>query len=310
MRLLTRSDFDGLACAVLLREVGLVEAYRFVHPKDVQDGKVEVTANDVLANVPYAAGCGLWFDHHHSEQGRAAHSGSFEGAFRQAPSCARVIWDYYGGRERFSDRLEPLMQAVDRADSANLTVSDIEDPREWILLSYVMDPRTGLGRYRDYRISNYQLMEELVERCRSMQISEILELPDVRERLARYHEQTDLFREMVRRNAAVHGNVVVIDLRNEPEIFAGNRFVVYTMYPEGNVSLQVMWGLKQQNTVFTAGHSITNRTCRTNIGELMLRYGGGGHRGVGTCQVPHEEAEGVLSELVEQLREPAAATAS
>lgn len=309
MRLLTRSDFDGLVCAVLLREAGLVDEYRFVHPKDVQDGKVEVGANDILANVPYAPGCGLWFDHHFSEQKRASHPAHFQGAFRQAPSCARVIWDYYGGREKFGERFEEMMASVDRSDSGNLTVADIEEPRDWILLSYVMDPRTGLGRYKDYRISNYQLMEDLVERCRSLPIGEILELPDVRERLRRYHEQTGLFKEMVRRCATVHGNVVVLDLRNEPEIFAGNRFVVYTMFPDVNVSIQVIWGLKQQNTVFTVGHSITNRTCLSNVGELMLRYGGGGHRGVGTCQVPNEDAERVLAEILEELREaePAAA---
>jgi nanoRNase/pAp phosphatase (c-di-AMP/oligoRNAs hydrolase) len=304
MRLITRSDFDGLVCAVLLREAQLVEDYRFVHPKDVQDGSIAVNSDDVLANVPYAAGCGLWFDHHLSEQSRGAHPDSFEGDFREAPSCARVIWDYYGGRERFGAHFEPMMEAVDRSDSANLTVDDIERPEGWILLSYVMDPRTGLGRYRDYRVSNYQLMEALVEECRSRPIDEILQLPDVQERLKRYHEQTDLFRAMVRRNSTPHGNVVLLDLRDEPEIFAGNRFVVYTMYPEANVSIQAIWGLKQQNTVFTVGHSITNRTCRTNVGDLMLQYGGGGHRGVGTCQVPNELAERTLQELIDALKEP------
>jgi nanoRNase/pAp phosphatase (c-di-AMP/oligoRNAs hydrolase) len=302
MRLLTRSDFDGLVCAFLLKELDLIDSYQFVHPKDVQEGRVEVGRNDVLANVPYVPGCGLWFDHHSSEQTRALHAEGYEGCFRQAPSCARVIWDYYGGHDRFGKNLDSLMESVDRADSGNLRVEDIEAPQGWILLSYVMDPRTGLGRYRDYRISNYRLMEELVEHCRTLPAEEILALPDVRERIERYHSQTDLFRDMVRRNAALHGNVVVLDLRGEEEIFAGNRFVVYTMFPQANVSIQVIWGLKKQNVVMTCGHSITNRTSRTDIGKLMLEYGGGGHRAVGTCQVPIEDAERVLGELIARMR--------
>lgn len=301
MRLLTRSDFDGLVCAVLLKELGLIDGYQFVHPKDVQDGKVEVTKDDVLANIPYVPGCGLWFDHHSSEQARSLHADGYQGCFRQAPSCARVIWDYYGGHVRFSKKLDSLMVAVDKADSADLNVQDVEDPSDWILLSYVMDPRTGLGRYRDYRISNYKLMEELVELCRTRPAEEILALPDVQERVVRYREQTALFKEMVRRNSTLQGNVVVLDLRNEEEIFAGNRFVIYTMFPTANVSIQVIWGLRKQNTVMTCGHSIINRSSKTDIGKLMLEYGGGGHRAVGTCQVPTEDAERVLSELIARM---------
>lgn len=303
MRLLTRSDFDGLACAVLLKELGLIDGYKFVHPKDMQDGKIEVTSNDVLANVPYVPGCGLWFDHHLSEQKRVSNVTEFEGSFKEAPSCARVIWDYYGGHDKFSSHLDPMMEAVDKCDSANLDTEDIENPQGWILLSYVMDSRTGLGRYRDYRISNYQLMEEMVEHCRSKSIEEILALPDVQERLERYHEQTALFREMISANATQHGNVVVVDLRNQDEIFAGNRFVLYTMFPTANISIQVMWGFQKQNIVMTCGHSITNRTSKTNVGNLMLEYGGGGHRAVGTCQVPEEKAEEVLQTLITRMNQ-------
>lgn len=302
MRLLTRSDFDGLVCAVLLRERGLVDSYRFVHPKDMQDGIVEVGPNDVLANVPYVAGCGLWFDHHSSEQVRSAHPKGVPGCFRQAPSCARVIWDYYGGHASFSPRFDAMMEAVDRSDSGQLTVEDIENPRDWILLSYVMDPRTGLGRYHDYRISNYQLMEQLVEHCRRLPIEDILVLPDVRERLARYYEQTENFRQMVLENAVQLDNVVVLDLREQPEIFAGNRFVIYTLFPTANISVQVMWGKARQNVVITCGHSIIHRTSRTDVGRLMLEYGGGGHRTVGTCQVPTAQADRILREIVDRIR--------
>lgn len=302
MRLLTRSDFDGLACAVLLKDVGLIDRYKFVHPKDIQDGKVEVTDNDVLANVPFVPGCGLWFDHHTSEQSRLQEIGEFEGCYREAPSCARVIWDFYDGLNTFDEHFTQLMTAVDKSDSGDLVTEDIESPRDWILLSYVMDPRTGLGRYRDYRISNYQLMEDLVEQCRNRTIGEILLLPDVQERVKRYYEQTGLFRAMVRKRAHQTENVVLVDLREQDEIYSGNRFVVYTMFPDANISVQLMWGINKQNIVISCGHSVTNRTSKTNVGELMLKYGGGGHRQVGTCQVPVEDADATVASIVAQLK--------
>jgi oligoribonuclease NrnB/cAMP/cGMP phosphodiesterase (DHH superfamily) len=302
MRLLTRSDFDGLVCAVLLKDVGLIDRYKFVHPKDIQDGKVEVTENDVLANIPYVRGCGLWFDHHASEVTRVPEVKNFDGSFKESPSCARVIWDFYGGHDTFGEHLDSLMEAVDKSDSANLSVEDIEDPKDWILLSYVMDPRTGLGRYRDYRISNYQLMENCVEWCRHRTPEEILAMPDVQERLTRYFEQTDHFRDMVRENATQEGNVVVLDLREQEEIYAGNRFVIYTMFPTANISMQIMWGFQKQNIVFSVGHSVTNRSSKTNVGDLMLKYGGGGHRAVGTCQVATADAERVRDELIARMR--------
>ncbi len=301
MRLLTRSDFDGLACAVLLKEIDLIGSYKFVHPKDIQDGQIEVGANDILANVPFVPGCGLWFDHHLSERKRINTVAEFTGSFKEAPSCARVIWDYYGGHAKFGHHLDDMMLAVDKCDSADLNTDDIENPQGWVLLSFMMDPRTGLGRFRDYRISNYQLMEELVEHCRSKNITEILTLPDVKERLTRYHEQTALFRDMIRATAKQQGNVVVVDLRDQEEIYAGNRFVLYTMFPTANVSIQTMWGFQKQNIVMTCGHSITNRTSKTDIGSLMLEYGGGGHRGAGTCQVAVERADEVLQQLVARM---------
>ncbi len=303
MRLLTRSDFDGLICAVLLREAGIMDDWKFVHPKDVQDGKVAATDNDSRANVPYAPGCGLWFDHHSSEQERLDFNFSFQGASRLAPSCARVIWDYYGGHATFPERFDSMLDHVDRCDSGNLTVEEIENPAGWILLSFIMDPRTGLGRYRDYRISNYQLMEKLVEMCRTKDVESILKDPDVAERIDRYYKQDALFRAMLRKRGTVHGNVVLLDFREQDEIYTGNRFVVYTMFPECNVSVQVIWGKLKQNTVITVGHSITNRTCKTDVGALMLEYGGGGHAKVGTCQVDTVVAEKALADIMDRLRQ-------
>ncbi len=300
MQLITRSDFDGLVCAVLLKEAGIIDSYRFAHPKDVQDGKIEVSENDVLANIPFVKGCGLWFDHHMSEDERNMFNTEFKGASRWEKSCARVIYDYYGGANRFVG-IEDMMIAVDKTDSGDLTVEEILHPKDWILLSFMMDPRTGLGRYKDYRISNYQLMEQLIDMCRTMKIEEILANPDVNQRVVRYFEQEELYRKMIIDNAKVNGKVLVIDLRNTEEILTGNRFVEYSLFPEVLTSVRVMWGLNKQNTVFAVGHSIIKRGSKVNVGSLMLKNGGGGHFQVGTCQVTNERSEKALEEVVTAL---------
>jgi len=302
MRLLTRSDFDGLACAVLLDELGLVDERKFVHPKDVQDGLVAVTENDIIANLPYVEGCGLWFDHHVSEEERGSLNKSFKGESRPALSCARVIYDYYGGREKFGPHFDDLMAAVDKADAALFTPDEVLNPTGWVLLSFIMDPRTGLGRFRDYRISNYQLMEEMIKYCRTMKVEQILALPDVVERVQRYFEQEAGFREMLKAHTRVEGNVIITDLRGEETILSGNRFVVYALYPEQNISIWCIDGKGKQNCVFSVGHSIINRTSKTNVGSLMLKHGGGGHRMVGTCQVPYDSADAVMQELIATMR--------
>ncbi len=303
MRLLTRSDFDGLASAVLLVENGIIDSYKFVHPKDVQDGKVAVTSNDVLANIPYVAGCGLWFDHHASEDERLEiEKLSFEGACRPAPSSAQVIWDYYDGGKTFKKHLLPLLDAVNKSDSGNLTREEILNPKGWILISFLMDPRTGLGRFRDYRISNYQLMEDMIQYCRTKTDEDILLIPDVQERSKRYFKQQELFEEMLKRCCEIHGNVIITNLMNEETIYSGNRFLVFALYPEQNIEVRVMWGKNKKNVVFTCGHSILNRTSQTNVGKLMLEYGGGGHEKVGTCQVPIEDWERVLEEIVNRMQ--------
>lgn len=302
MRLLTRSDFDGLACAVLLKEKGLIDEKKFVHPKDVQDGLIEVTENDILVNLPYVEGCGLWFDHHSSEEQRLQlRPDQFKGSSQEAPSTARLIYNYYGGEEVFG-HLEELMAAVDKADSGSFTREEIEDPRGWVLLSFIMDPRTGLGRFRDYRISNYQLMGDMIDYCRTIKIEQILELPDVQERITRYFEQVTSFKEMVEKHSYTDGNVLVTDLRGVENIYSSNRFLIYTLFPEQNISIWMIDGKNKQNCVFAVGHSIINRTSRTDVGSLMLKFGGGGHKKVGTCQVPYEEAQETLSFLVSQMK--------
>ncbi len=295
MRLVTRSDFDGLVCATLLKHLDIIDDYLFAHPKDLQDGKVEVSKKDVLANVPYVEGCGLWFDHHTSETDRLGEI-EFEGESKPLPSCARVIYEYYGA-DKFPAHFISMMDAVDKVDSANLSAEEISNPTGWILLGYIMDPRTGLGRYRDYRISNYQLMLDMIEYCRSMTAEEIVEIEDVKERIEKYHKDEPKFIQMLKDNTTVYDNALVLDLRNQDPIYCGNRFLVYSLFPDCNISIRIIWGFKKQNVVFTVGHSILNRTSKTDVGKLMLSFGGGGHKAVGTCQV----SEGEVSETIKKM---------
>lgn len=302
MRLVTRSDFDGLGCAAILKEVSSLDDIKFVHPKDVQDGKIEVSEDDILANIPYVKGCGLWFDHHSSEFERKEF-GDFKGVSDpSAPSAARVIYEYYGGYEKIQNpHLDSLIKAVDKADSADFTAEEILNPEGWVLLSFIMDPRTGLGRYRDYRISNYALMMDMIDYCLKMTDAEILALPDVQERAKRYFEQDEQFKQMLLANSHTEDNVVIVDLREQEEIFTGNRFLLYSLYPEQNISIQVMWGFQKQNIVITCGYSVIKKDATFNIGSLMLKHGGGGHRKVGTCQVPVDQAEQIIKDIIAEL---------
>ncbi len=301
-RLLTRSDMDGLVCAVLLKEMGMLGEIVFHHPKDVQDGKVAVTERDILTNLPYVPGCGMCFDHHASEglrnDGKATPNYILKA---DAKSAARVVYDHYGGKARFPRVSDAMMDAVDKADSAGFSMDDVLNPRGWELLSFLMDARTGLGRFREFRVSNYQLMMMLIDCCRDLSIDQILALPDVKERVDLFFAQHALFREQIARVAEVHDNLVVLDLRNEPTIYAGNRFVVYAMYPQCDISMHVMWGREKMNTVYTVGKSIFDRGNKLMVGELMLSHGGGGHHAAGTCQGDNATAEAMKQHLIEQI---------
>jgi nanoRNase/pAp phosphatase (c-di-AMP/oligoRNAs hydrolase) len=300
MRLITRADFDGLACGALLLHLGLIDKWEFVHPKDVQDGLVQVTDNDVLANIPYVKGCKLWFDHHSSESERLGQRAYFEGVSRKAPSCARVIYEYYGGDAKLG-RFGSMIHYVDKVDSGNLIPDEILYPHGWVLLGFIMDPRTGLGRFRDFTISNIELMKELARACAEKDIDEILALPDVKERTDVYREQATLFHEMLKQRAKVEGNAIVVDLRGVDPINAGNRFLIYTLFPDQNMSIWVVDG-RNKNAAITVGHSIINRSATVNVGSLMLHYGGGGHDKVGTCQVPYADADRIIAEIIEKVK--------
>ncbi|MDR1778009.1 MAG: exopolyphosphatase [Desulfovibrio sp.] len=300
-RLVTRSDFDGLVCAVLLKELDMLDSIKFVHPKDMQDGKVEIGDNDITTNLPYIKAAHLVFDHHLSETMRNAGRPDNYIIDPKAPSAARVVYEYYGGATNFPNVSAELMRAVDQADSARYSKEDILQPTRWTLLNYIMDPRTGLGRFRQFRISNYELMMQLIDDCRTLDIDQILNSADVRERTELYFEQQPKAIGQIQSCATVHNKLVVLDLRHEDPIWCTNRFMIYALFPQCNISMHVLWGLKQQNTVFAIGKSILDRSCPINVGEITLSYGGGGHMAAGTCQVPNEEAKKTLAELTSKL---------
>lgn len=302
-RLVTRSDFDGLVCAMLLRELDLIGDIKFVHPKDVQDGKVELSENDITTNLPYDKRVGLAFDHHESELLRNKPE-EYEGKYiidGDAKSAARVVYEYYGGKDTFKRVSEEIMLAVDKGDSADFTEDEILNPTDWVLMNFLMDARTGLGRFHNFRISNYDLMMELIDYCVDHDIKQVLELPDVKERVEMYFEQQELFKEQLKKITKIYDKVAVIDLRNEETIYTGNRFMVYAMWPEVELSVHVAWGFKKQNTAVMIGKSIINRSSNFNIGELCLSYGGGGHANAGTCQLDNDKIDAELPNIIAKL---------
>ncbi len=300
-RLVTRSDFDGLVCAVLFKELDMIDEIKFVHPKDMQDGYILISDRDITTNLPYVKGVHLAFDHHLSETIRIDEKPENHIINPEAPSAARVVYDYYGGKEKFQSIADDMMVAVDKADSAQFSKEEILDATGWTLLNYIMDARTGLGRFKSFTISNYQLMMKLIDYCRDHTVEQIIDLPDVKERVDLYLEHNEKAKDQIQRCTTVHKNLAVLDLREEETIYAVNRFMIYALYPDINVSIHVMWGLNKLNTVFAVGKSIINRSSNTNIGELMLQYGGGGHMNAGTCQLDNDRAETVKEELIARI---------
>lgn len=300
-RLVTRSDFDGLVCAMIFKEMDMIDDIKFVHPKDMQDGLIAVSDRDISTNLPFVEGIHLAFDHHESEVTRVGGKKPNHIIDGGAPSAARVVYNYYGGKEKLPRIRTEIMEAVDKADSAQFTMEDILEPSGWVLLSYLMDARTGLGRFHDFRISNYELMMELIDYCLEHSIEDILKLPDVEERVKMYFEQQDLFKAQIEKVHKIYGDVVVLYLKDEETIYTGNRFLVYAMYPQTKISIHVMWGLKKQNTAITIGKSIVDRSSQVNIGDICLKYGGGGHKNAGTCQLDNEKVDELLPQIIDLL---------
>ena len=301
-RLVTRSDMDGLVCAVILKQLNLIDEITFVHPKDMQDGKIEITSNDIITNLPYCKEAHIVFDHHESETIRNEKADNHV-IIADAPSAARVVYDYYGGKQKLPNISELMMSAVDKADAAQFSVDEILHPEGWELLSFIMDSRTGLGRFRDFRISNYQLMMDLIDYCIDHDIDDIMKLPDVVERTDLYKSYEDKFRMQLEDCSIMYNNLIVLDLRDEEVIYPGNRFIMYAVNPEINISIHVLNGFQNQNTVFAIGKSIVNRNSNTNIGELCLKYGGGGHHAAGTCQIDNDKAEAILEDIIEKINQ-------
>ena len=301
-RLVTRSDMDGLVCGTLLQYLGIIDEISFVHPKDMQDGNVEITEDDITTNLPYVEGVHLAFDHHYSETIRnEEHENHI--IIPDAPSAAEVVYQYYGGDEKFPTRFKEMMDAANKADSAQFSKEDILNPKGWELLSFLMDSRTGLGRFKNFTVSNYQLMMDLVNHCAKLTIDEIMELPDVKERVDLYFQYEKEFIAQLKNTSTIHKNLVIIDYKNEDIIYPGNRFMIYALYPEVNISIHSVWGKNKQNIVYSTGKSIINKTSKTNVGELMLKYGGGGHEAAGGCQPSLEEAPKILEELIEKINQ-------
>lgn len=301
-RLVTRSDMDGLVCGTLLKYLDIVDEITFVHPKDMQDGKIEITQNDITTNLPYVEGVHLAFDHHFSETLRNEKKDNHI-IDANAASAAQVVYEYYNGDEVFPGYFTSMMIGANKADSADFTYDDIVEPRAWALLSFLMDSRTGLGRFKDFRISNYQLMMDLIDYCAKHNIDEILELPDVKERVEVYFKYEEKFKEQLKRCTKVYGNLLVIDYREEEIIYPGNRFMVYTLFPKQNISIHIFAAKNKDKVVFSTGKSIINKTSKTNIGELMLENEGGGHKNAGACQIYKEEAEEVLEKLIKKINQ-------
>jgi len=299
MNLITRSDFDGLTCAVLLKEVEIIEKITFAHPRDVQGRTIGVTRDDILTNLPYHPECGLWFDHHSSEEARDDAPKKFEGRFEVAPSAARVIYNHYKSH-RFT-KYDYLMSEVDKIDSAQLSIQDVTEPKDWVLLSYVLDPRTGMGFYHDYGISNKNLMYKAIELIAGYTAGEILNMHDIKQRVKRYFEQEQEFKTFLQKKSKRDGNVVITDQRGTKEPPTGNRFLIYTLFPETNISVRIM-DAKEGSVSAAIGHSILNRTSKTDIGKLCSKYGGGGHRGAGTAQLEAKDADAKLKEIIEKIK--------
>ncbi len=301
-RLVTRSDFDGLVCAMILKEMDLIDDIKFVHPKDMQDGLIPVTNRDITTNLPYVEGVHLAFDHHSSEVTDDEKKPAYiiEG---DAPSAARVVYEYYGGKEKLPRISDEIMEAVDKSDAAQYDMDDILNPKGWALMSFLMDARTGLGRFHEFRISNYDLMMQLIDYCPEHPVEEVLELPDVKERVDLYFRQQQDFKAQLLRVTKMVGNVAVIYLKDEEIIYTGNRFLIYALFPQAKISVHVMWGFRRKNTAVTIGKSIVDRSSQVDIGEICHYFGGGGHRNAGTCQLPNDEIDGILPDILDLLNE-------
>ena len=291
MRLVTRADLDGLACALIASQQEDFDEVVLVHPQEITDKSVEITEGDMLANLPYHPRCGRWFDHHLLTESNEKPPASFEGLYRVAPSAAQLVWEYYGEPPEHAE----MVRETNRFDSAQLEESDVLQPRSWVLLGFTLDSRTGLG-------GDEEFFRQCLGWLRDKPIREVLVEEQVRQRIIRMFEQNEEFCWTLVQCSRLNDNVVFTDFRRVAEPPAGNRFLVYTLFPEANVSVRASWGRDKQYVMATVGHSIFKRSCKTSIGELMSDYGGGGHQGAGSAPLPVMEADAKILEIIDVLR--------
>jgi hypothetical protein len=295
MRLVTRPDLDGLTCAVLLSECETLDSVELVHPQDVSDRRVAIGPQDIIANLPYHPACGMWFDNHLLTDPKAMPPTGFKGRYGKAPSAARLVYEHYAKTHPALARFDRLVGETDRLDSAQLTLEDVVSPAGYILLGLTLDPRTGLGSLREY-------FDELLPALRKRTIDEVLALASVRERVARMHEQDQAFRDAARARTRLDGDLVVTDFRDMDPIPVGNRFLIFTLFPEAGAAVRIQWGPGRERVAVSAGRSILNRSSKANIGVLMSLYGGGGHAGAGACLLPPATADKQIAEIVGALK--------
>jgi hypothetical protein len=295
MRLVTRADLDGLACAVLLTSCEAIDSIELVHPQDVADRRVAIGPGDVLTNLPYHPACGLWFDNHLLTDARSVPPAGFRGRYAQAPSAARVVYEHYLPSHPALARHEALLAETDRLDSAQLTMQDVVSPDGYVLVGFTLDARTGLGSRDEY----FRLLLPVV---RDQGVECVLALPEVRRRVAALQAQDRAFRETARACSRLDGNVVVTDFRLLGELPVGNRFLVFTLFPEASVAVRVQPAPAAGEVAISAGRSIFNRSSRANLGVLLSLHGGGGHPGAAACVVPAAKADDTVAAIVASLK--------
>ena len=297
-RLITRNDFDGMACCILLKKLDLIDDILFVHPREMQHGRVEIKENDISANLPYVPGIYMAFDHHISEKKRVKQKWANFICQAQAPSAARVLFDYFKMGEMFPGVFDELLEAVDKADLANFSREEILNPTGWTLFNFIIDPKTGFSRFHDFKTSHNDLILKLINEWDNLNIDKIMALPEMQERILLYHTYQDYFKKQIKRCAMVFKNLVIVDFRGEELIYPGNRFMVYALYPDCDLSLFIQKENGEDKYTFSAGKSILKKTCPLNVGDLMLKYNGGGHIGAGTCQSDDGDVEQVKMDLI------------
>ncbi len=303
-RLITRADFDGVVCGGLFLELDLIDSVVFAEPREMQTGEFLVRPNDITANLPYVPGVHHCFDHHSSEVRRVGAQTNLT-IDPLAPSAARVIYAHYGGANAFPKISPDLINAVDKADSAQFDEQDILSPDGWVLINFILDPRTGLNNAATFSVANDRFLEDMMVYCRHHPVEELLKIPDVAERVAVFWKNEEHYELQLRRRTTLSENIAIVDFRGEEKIFAGNRFTVYALNPECNMSMMLIPNRDDETVTIAVGKSILKRTSNANLGGILLDFGGGGHAAAGTCLAPTGKVDEIAAAIVDRIYETA-----